>query len=447
TTPAAQNPFPQGNVIVWDSTSVLIRGNHFTTETVPGTGCGSGGACVPLQCTSGCVPPDELLLYGGRNNTIWGNTFADPAGVSPTAGAGAVYAGLAEAESGDLVYNNNFSVDNPAMLMAYDIYNDSCWAGYAGQCLPLFTPSYRDTWNVTNQSATDVAATANGFPLSGNVLGPAYRLQGGNYWWNWGSALDPFGTVPYTNVFDYTQNATNLPPGYPAVESSLRVGGDFVPLRLGYFGPAAVNLTFTESGLAAGTLWSVALGGVIHEGTGASIVLSEPAGRYAYSIGAVAGFQRPANGTVTVGSTPVDVPVVFVALPPVTYAVTFTESGLSSGTPWSVTLNGTTNRSATGTIGFSEPSGTYAYSVGAVAGFQRPANGSVTVAAAAVAVALVFAPIPPAAFAVTFAETGLPAGSSWTVSVNGTPHAGTAADQTVPLVNGTYRFAVATTSA
>ena len=235
-TQAAQNPFPQGNVIVWDSTSDLIMSNRFSTEPVPQDGSCGILCTLPLPCFFGCASPDELLLYGGSNNTVWGNTFTDPAGTALATAGAAVYAGLAEAESGDLIYNNNFSVDNPAMLMAYDIYNDSCWASYAGLCRPLITPSYADTWNVSNQSASNVANTVNGFPLRGNILGSNYQYQGGNFWWNWGNSENPYATLPFVNRFDYTQNETNLPPGYPAVESSLRVGGDFVPLRQGYSG-------------------------------------------------------------------------------------------------------------------------------------------------------------------------------------------------------------------
>jgi len=50
------------------------------------------------------------------------------------------------------------------------------------------------------------------------------------------------------------------------------------------------------------------------------------------------------------------------------YSVTFTESGLPSGTSWSVTLNGNTESSTTNTISFSEPNGTYSYVVASVTG-------------------------------------------------------------------------------
>src|SRR2546426_1100541 len=66
------------------------------------------------------------------------------------------------------------------------------------------------------------------------------------------------------------------------------------------------------------------------------------------------------------------------------FLVTFTESGLPYGSPWSVTLDGLVNRSTTPTITFSEPNGTHAYAVGRVTGYAAyydpsPSSGSVVV--------------------------------------------------------------------
>jgi thermopsin len=62
------------------------------------------------------------------------------------------------------------------------------------------------------------------------------------------------------------------------------------------------------------------------------------------------------------------------------HKVTFTEKGLPPAQLWSVTLNGVTFSTNGGTIQFLEPSGTYAYAVGTVAGFTaNPASGAITV--------------------------------------------------------------------
>src|SRR2546426_2269223 len=64
--------------------------------------------------------------------------------------------------------------------------------------------------------------------------------------------------------------------------------------------------------------------------------------------------------------------------------LTFTETGLPSGTSWSVTMGGVSNSSTTPTITFSEPNGTHAYAVGRVNGYAAyydpfPSSGSVVV--------------------------------------------------------------------
>jgi parallel beta-helix repeat protein len=80
-------------------------------------------------------------------------------------------------------------------------------------------------------------------------------------------------------------------------------------------------------------------------------------------------------------SVTVDGPGTVVAsLSVVTYTLTFTESGLPSVMNWSVMLGGFTLSSATSKITFTEPNGTYAFTVGSVMGYAiNPKSGSATV--------------------------------------------------------------------
>jgi hypothetical protein len=81
---------------------------------------------------------------------------------------------------------------------------------------------------------------------------------------------------------------------------------------------------------------------------------------------------------------------------PSTYSVAFDESGLPSGTTWTVTLGGRTSQTqAPDPIAFSVPEGTYPYLVGSVPSYtNQPSNGSVAVADG------------PAALEVNFTGTG-----------------------------------------
>jgi len=85
----------------------------------------------------------------------------------------------------------------------------------------------------------------------------------------------------------------------------------------------------------------------------------------------------PSTASVKVSTTSVTEPISFSQQ---TYAATFTESGLPSGSSWSVTFNGITQYSTTDEVVFSEVVGTYSYSVSPPPGyFASPSSGSITV--------------------------------------------------------------------
>ncbi len=78
------------------------------------------------------------------------------------------------------------------------------------------------------------------------------------------------------------------------------------------------------------------------------------------------------------------------------YNVTFTESGLTSGTQWNVTLNTVSETSITNSIVFSMANGSYTYTVGTVPGFNAtPYTGSGTVSGAAVPITITFTKLAP----------------------------------------------------
>ncbi len=201
-------------------------------------------------------------------------------------------------------------------------------------------------------------------------------------------------------------------------------------------------VTFTESGLPAGTAWSVTVNGSTNGATTASIGFSEPNGTYSFSVGSVPGYTAsPSSGTVTVNGAAAGVTITFTQ---VTYSVTFTETGLPPGTNWSVTLNGAAMSSTTVTIIFTEPNGTYAFTVGSVAGYSSiPSSGSITVSGAAQAQSIAFSSHPPSRYSVTFSESGLPSGTTWSVTFNGTTQSSTMASMVFSnYLNGTYNFTV-----
>ena len=151
-------------------------------------------------------------------------------------------------------------------------------------------------------------------------------------------------------------------------------------------------VTFTETGLASGSSWSVTLSGQTVSSTTSTITFSEADGTYSYTVGLVSGYTAsPSSGSLTVNGAGVSQAITFTASVATAHTVTFAESGLPPGTTWSVTLNGATLTSTASTINFSEPNGSYSFSVGSVSGYTAsPASGSITVAGSSQSVAVTF---------------------------------------------------------
>ena len=164
--------FPLANLIIWNSTHDLVAGNYFSSM-------GS-----------------SMLIYNSTNVWVWGNVFAENSIAGNGLGSPTRYfkielapiypspvpTGLTVFSSGDLIYNNAFVVEMPAISPAFNIYT------YGGA-------SYIDAWNVPFAKTSGAGATVfNGITLKAeSIIGGGYI--GGNYWWNYnprGSLMLPF---------------------------------------------------------------------------------------------------------------------------------------------------------------------------------------------------------------------------------------------------------------
>lgn len=201
------------------------------------------------------------------------------------------------------------------------------------------------------------------------------------------------------------------------------------------------DVTFTESGLPAGTAWSVALGGNAASGSTSSLVIPELSGQYNYRIGAIPGYlATPSSGSVNVTGGPVTVSITWKV---VNYLVTFVEAGLPAGYGWSVTFGPTHQLgvSSNSTITFVAPNGTYPFAVATVSGLvPTPENGTVNVTGSSVTQSVTFRA--QATYNVSFTETGLPSGTNWTVTVEAVELASTGPTIVFLEANGTYSYQV-----
>ena len=200
---------------------------------------------------------------------------------------------------------------------------------------------------------------------------------------------------------------------------------------------ASYGVTFVEKGLPNGTHWSISVGGSAESSNNSTITFLEPDGSYNFIMGMVRDYRPlPSNFTVVVRGSNITLVVVWV---PVLYPVTFVESGLPANTFWNVTLGNQTNYSSNSTITFKVMNGTYEYNVPDVNGVASSSpSGTIKVNGEPTKVFLQFTV--PVNF--TFIESGLPAGSKWSVFIDGSYHNSTSSIISFNLPNRTYSYLI-----
>jgi thermopsin len=333
---------PTGEVVLWGATDSLIGDNHFLDQGV------------------------GIVLMQGSGNVVWGNTFENGllyASSFPTQFA------IWEYESGDTIYNNFFNTSYTAYSPSENLYNGN-------------PQSNVDTWNLGAAETSTTVTVVNGFNLTGSVVGAPFVC--GNWW-------DDYATgdrLPFQGGPD------PIDPSQELIAS----GGDACPD--GPSGSPTYAVTFTEVGDTSGT-WSASLAGSEASAlAGTPIVFYVPNGVWNWTIGAVTGLSvSPASGSVTVYYKAASVPVTFspsTSVTPATYLVTFEETGLATGTSWSVVLPPATTYSSHGSeIAFLEGNGSYTYSLPSVADYSLAvASGSFAVNGEATPVPVAFTPNP-----------------------------------------------------
>ncbi len=130
---------------------------------------------------------------------------------------------------------------------------------------------------------------------------------------------------------------------------------------------------------------------------------------------------------------------------PTLYNITFTETGLLTNASWSVLLGGVDRTSQDFWIYFNEPNGSFGFTVSGPDGWSAsPSSGTVLISGQAASWYIYFTQAPPSTYDVNFTEAGLPTGTSWSVTLAGTPQASTTSEITFSEEPGTYQYTVAT---
>ncbi|MCI4324160.1 MAG: right-handed parallel beta-helix repeat-containing protein, partial [Thermoplasmata archaeon] len=158
-------------------------------------------------------------------------------------------------------------------------------------------------------------------------------------------------------------------------------------------------------------------------------------GTYTYSVEPVSGWvATPSSGS---GNTPRGTFTTAIVYTPFLYTVSFAATGISSGTSWNVTVNGHKYTSTTLWDNVSLGNGTYTWT--ATSSSAPSVSGNVTVHTAAATVTVAFHP---PTYAIVFTQAGLPAGATWSVSLNGDLDTSSGSVIVYTVVNGSYAYTV-----
>ena len=370
-----------------NTVSVINTTSNTVVDTIPVPGGPGDMACDSLNGNIYVTAESTNVtsVIGATNNTVFAHVaggYPEAAAFDPTSGdvyvanagwanvsvissvtnsligsipVGSEPLGVAYNSGNGDIYVSNFQSDNVSVISGLSVVT-SVPVGSA----PVGV-AYNPTFSV-------VAVVADG---SGqvNFISNATNGRVGNV----SVGDNPIG-IAYdgSNGYDYVANANS--------SNVSVIGTALLP-------PYAV--TFGETGLSTGTNWSVTLAGSLENSTTSTIVFSELNGSFSYTVTPIAGYVvSPVSGSVVVDGFPVPIAITFTQ---VLYNVTFHETGLESGTAWSVTFAGLLATSTTANLTFTFPNGTYDYNVTAVTNFSAsPTPGTVTVNGAQQTVPITF---------------------------------------------------------
>ena len=266
----------------------------------------------------------------------------------------------------------------------------------------------------------------------------------------------------------YVWTVSTTLPGWAAAVSNgtISVAGASVTVSV-LFRPTlspTFSVTIAESGLPAGVNWSVELGDRTFLSSpsllnGTEIAINLPNGSYSFvaSAGNGSWVALPPSGTVIIAGANVTTAVEFVSGTP----IRFDETGLPLGTEWLVRLRGVVAGPTTPGLGVQVnytlsvegvsattlvPSGSYSYSVPSpIAGWSVVGgSGNFSANGTSLSISVAFEPI--AAFALTFTERGLPAGTPWAVQLAARALRGNASTIVAIVANGTYLWSIGPTA-
>lgn len=291
-----------------------------------------------------------------------------------------------------------------------------------------------DTWSYTAWMVLNDGSQVNMGTFQGTGLSTTALLPYAEYYFTFSSSTlasnngqGPYGVIHFA------------PSGYNPSQGSF--GIDVTP---------GTTLTLTIPNLPAGVTWQVSAYANYYYWynfstvTGNTITFLVPHDAIYYDIAFSNSDYVEQTGYVYV-SSPMTVDVPLVLAPAAQVSVTFSESGLASGTSWQVTLNGQTQSSTTSSITFTTNPGQEYYQVYSNGSMSPQSSGSLNVQGP-MSVDIQFYALPAPAYTITFVAAGLPSSQSWSVTFNGQTKTTSNGAAVFTATAGSYSYSVANVS-
>ncbi len=284
-----------------------------------------------------------VVLYGGTNNYAYSGAGLSDTWIFKGGQWSEIYPSISPLDRDS--ENQLMMCDDPLIngVLLFGGWNPSGIGGY----------NLNDTWIYSSGNWKEIYPQNSPYARQGSVMSYDPEINNVFLFGGWSGIFGtPGQLLNDTWIFNYGWNKTSLP---------------------------IYKITFTETGLPSGTSWSVTLNGSTESSITNTITFQEPNGTYSYTIGSINGYTvYPSSGTINVKGANLTLTITFTANT-TTYTITFTESGLPSGASWSVTLNGITKTSTTNTITFTEPYGSYNYTITLPNGYKTSqSSGTIT---------------------------------------------------------------------
>ncbi|HEV2316596.1 MAG TPA: YncE family protein [Thermoplasmata archaeon] len=283
------------------------------------------------------------------------------------------------------------------------------------------------------------------FDQTGLPAGTGWNvIMGGNYEQSTGGSLNfsapngsyvyVAGDVPnYVNARGYGTVQVNAAPSLVSFAFNLslspvgfNVGG--LPSTVPWY----VNFTRAPAGVTPMDSGKV---------FGGNVELYLANGSYAYTVqcGSPGYTTESSPGTVEVFG---NIPVVWVNFTAVPYSFVFTETGLASGTNWSVNVTQEYLSSTSAQIAFSLAAGSYSFGVEAIPGYRAtPSSGTITVQPGGTNTRVIDF-VSTTEFPVTFRESGLPLGTGWVVVIGAQSQSSLTSNLSFLELNGSYGYVI-----